>query len=143
VLEIGAVDIVAMGWPGSNKVVRMASLGGRAWFVAADLCRALNFAMSSNGKPNVTEALKTIGAEERCFARLEVEPGSFKPYSRFALTSTAGVVEMVARKRRSTRVAILDEAGPHAWIAKAIAELAKGGDKEGRTTTSPQRRALP
>jgi len=119
-IEIGASDIRALAWPGSNATVRVVPIAGAPWFVAADLCRALDFAMSANRKPSVTEALKTVGVADRRFARLEVDPGSFKPYSRMALTSPAGVVVMVARKRRAGGAAGLPEETAR-WIAEAVA----------------------
>ncbi len=43
-LESFAIDTVhSLTWPGSGDVVRFVQRGGRLWFVAADICRALRF----------------------------------------------------------------------------------------------------
>jgi hypothetical protein len=123
-MNIVAEEIRTIPWPDSGLSVRAVRIDGRLWFVAADLCRALDYALSSNGHPNVTQALAGLAAEDRCFGRLETDRGSLRPYSRLALTSPTGLLVLAARKRAKSTDAGIPESNLLGWIAKAVAEVA-------------------
>ncbi|SEF11190.1 hypothetical protein SAMN05444161_8537 [Rhizobiales bacterium GAS191] len=123
-------------WPGKRLCVRAVRAEGRVWFVAADLCRALEFALSSNGKPNVTEALAGVSAEHRRFAALETHRGTFKPYSRLALTSASGLITLAARHRAKSTGAVMPETSLHMWIAQAVADVASFHESQDDTTAA-------
>jgi hypothetical protein len=126
---VAAENVRAVPWPGSGRRVRVLRIDGMLWCVAADLCWALGLELSSNGRPNVTMALRHIDAAHRRFAKLEVAPGTFKPYCRYALTAAVGATALVGRKRSASRGAV-SEADLLSWIAQALAAVANSDDKE-------------
>ena len=121
-INIAAEQIRAMRWPGSNRYVRVVWIEQELWCVAADLCWATGLALSSNGRPNVTEALKTIAPKHRRFARLEVARGSFRPFTCYALTTMVGVEEIVERKRIQAGEVSISEGDLRAWLARSAAQ---------------------
>ncbi|SDR63387.1 BRO family, N-terminal domain [Rhizobiales bacterium GAS113] len=123
---IAAEHIRPIPWPGKRLCVRTVRSEGRVWFVAADLCRALEYALSSNGKPNVTEALAGVSAEHRLFAALETHRGTY----RIALTSATGLIALAARQRAKSTAAVMPETRLHMWIARAVAEVAGFHDSQ-------------
>ncbi|SEF06273.1 hypothetical protein SAMN05519104_8181 [Rhizobiales bacterium GAS188] len=133
-MHIVAEHIRTIPWPGKRLCIRAVRAEGRVWFVAADLCRALEFALNSNGKPNVTEALAGVSAEHRRFAMLETERGTFKPYSRLTLTSASGLIALAARQRVKSTQALMPETSLHMWIAQAVADLSSFHDSQDDTT---------
>ncbi|SDR63449.1 BRO family, N-terminal domain [Rhizobiales bacterium GAS113] len=127
---IAAEHIRTIPWPGTSQSVRAVLSEGRVWFVAADLCRALEYAMSSNGKPNVTEALAGVSAEHRHFAAVETHRGTY----RLALTSASGLITLAARQRAKSTGAVMPETSLHMWIAQAVADVASFHDSQDDTT---------
>jgi prophage antirepressor-like protein len=122
-MTIAAERIRAIPWLGSDRAVRVVRIDGKLWWVAADICWVLGLQLNSNGRPNVSEALKRVDTRDRCFVRLETLRGSLKPYTRYALTTTIGMLALVERQRRQARAAPISDADLHAWIARAVAEL--------------------
>ncbi|SEF15432.1 hypothetical protein SAMN05444161_9297 [Rhizobiales bacterium GAS191] len=135
-MHVVAEHIRTIPWPGKRLCVRAVRAEGRVWFVAADLCRALEFALTSNGKPNVTEALAGVSAEHRRFAMLETERGTFKPYSRLTLTSASGLIALAARQRVKSTGTVTPKASLHMWIGQTVADLAGFHDSQDDTTAA-------
>jgi hypothetical protein len=113
----------AVEWLVPGRTIRTVSIEDEAWFVVMDLCWALGIHMSSNGKPNVTAAFVQANIEERRFVRIETDPGSFKPYTRYAVTSRAGVIALVERGHFDTTGAALARAPLNSWIERAAREV--------------------
>jgi hypothetical protein len=133
VRQIVAEHIRFIPWPGKRLCVSAVRAEGRVWFVAADLCRALEYALSSNGKPNDPSS-SGVAAEHRHFAALETQRGTFKPYSRLALTSASGLIALAARQRAKSTGAVMPETRLRVWIARAAADLVGLHDSEEGTT---------
>ena len=139
---VAAEHVRVVPWPGSERCVRVLRIDGKLWCVAADLCWALELELSSNGRPNVTMALKHIDAEHRCFAKVEVARGTFKPYCRYALTAAVGATALVGRKRIESGVAAVSEADLYSWIAQALAAVANSDDVEAEPVAATHQQAL-
>lgn len=123
-LESFAIDTVhSLTWPGSGDVVRFVQRGGRLWFVAADICRALRFSMNRAGIINVTQALACVGPDDKLLVRLETSPGTFRPFTRYMLVSETGLEALVAEalRRRMPRA----EAGELPALCRLVRSTAR------------------
>ena len=77
----------------------MVQIDNQPWFVARDLCIALNIHLGPrSGMPNVTEATKKLEADERSFYRIEFTDGLGRNHgSRILLVSESGMYRLVMR----------------------------------------------
>jgi hypothetical protein len=139
---VAAENVRSVPWPVSRRRVRVLQIDGMLWCVAADLCWALGLELSSNGRPNVTMALRYVDAEHRRFAKLEVAPGTFRPYCRYALIAVVGATALVGRKRIASNVGAVCEADLFNWIAEALAAVANSDDMEAEPPASHHQQAL-
>jgi prophage antirepressor-like protein len=84
-----------VSWPDGGREIRIVRHSGEPWFVAADICRALNLFVNRRGELNVTLALAPVKADDKLLARLETSPNTFRPYTRYMLISPRGLVQLL------------------------------------------------
>ena len=82
-------------WPEGGREIRVVRHAGEPWFVAADICRALNLFVNRRGELNVTLALAPVNPDDKVLARLETSPNTFRPYTRYMLISPRGFVQLL------------------------------------------------
>lgn len=88
----------------------MVTIDGEPWFVAADVCRALDVYVY-NGKINVTQAVRKLDADEVRFNRIELTPG----YPRdVALVNESGLYKLVMRSDAPQAKPFQD------WVTKVV-----------------------
>lgn len=82
-------------WPESEREIRIVRHQGEPWFVAADICRALDLFVNRRGELNVTLALAPVKVDDKHLARLETSPNTFRPYTRYMLISPRGFAQLL------------------------------------------------
>lgn len=98
-----------------NHDIRVVTINGNPWFVAADVCRALDVYVYS-GKVNATQVRKMLGADE---VRLEgvdrIHPIAFDPrITSILLISESGLYKLIMRSDKP-------EAKPFkAWVCDVV-----------------------
>jgi hypothetical protein len=127
-ITVATECIRAIPWPGSSLSVRVLRIKGRLWWVATDLCWALRTGLSANGRPNVTEALRSIDGADRTFAKLETAPGSLRPYTRYALVGAIGLRTLVERNRIEAGACAISDLSLHIWISRVVRDMMSCND---------------
>jgi hypothetical protein len=127
-ITVATECVRAIPWPGNELSVRVLRIKGRLWWVAADLCWALRTGLSSNGRPNVTDALRSIDGADRTFAKLETAPGSLRPYTRYALVGAIGLRTLVERNRIEAGPSAISDLSLHLWISRVVREMMSCND---------------
>jgi hypothetical protein len=127
---VTAKRVRAVKWLVPDRTIRVALIEDEAWFVVMDLCWALGLDISSNRKPNVTVALARINIEDRRFVMIETDPGSFKPYTRYAATSRTGVLALVERAHVNLTGGVQVKDKLNAWIECASSEVGANNSEE-------------
>lgn len=75
--------------------VRVMSINGEPWFVAADVCRALGYNIKANGDVNMTQALRNVEEHEVITTRISDMPG--QPPE---LVSESGLYKLIIQSRK-------------------------------------------
>ncbi|CAH1659895.1 MULTISPECIES: hypothetical protein [unclassified Chelatococcus] len=119
-------------WPESNREIRIVRHQGEPWFVAADICRALDLFVNRRGELNVTLALAAVKADDKHLARLETSPNTFRPYTRYMLISPRGFTQLL-----TTSPALATESVPAAFQAMIEAAFRVMEDVVGKTPSQP------
>jgi len=83
---------------------------GEPWFVANDVCRALNLAVMPNGQPNVTDALRKVGEDEKGFVQIETPGGR----QRLKAVTESGLYKIVMRSDKPEARAFQD------WVTRVV-----------------------
>lgn len=73
--------------------VRVVMIGGDPWFVAADVCRALDAYVDMRGQANVAAACRTLCPDENCLKRIKTVRGE----KEVRLISESGLYKLVMR----------------------------------------------
>jgi prophage antirepressor-like protein len=73
--------------------VRVVTVEGTPWFVAADVCRALAFVIQPNGQPNVTVACRTLDGAEKGMYPIQTPGGS----QNLRCVSESGLYKLIMR----------------------------------------------
>jgi prophage antirepressor-like protein len=90
------------------------ALDGEPWFVAADVCKALDFHVTSRGQVNVTMATRNLGADEVGFKMIETAPGTFKPATSFKLISESGLYKLITRSNKPVAKQLQE------WVTRVV-----------------------
>lgn len=83
---------------------------GNPWFVAADVCRALNYALMKSGQPNVTAATQYLDDSERSFNQVKTLGST----SRVRIISESGLYKMIMRSNKPEAKEFQD------WVTKVV-----------------------
>ncbi|WP_122522804.1 BRO-N domain-containing protein [Pannonibacter phragmitetus] len=82
-----------------SNTVRVVEIDGQPWFVAADVCVALDaYVGPRSGKPNVTMAIQKLDADECRFNRIEFTDRLGRNHaSKVMLISESGLYKLIMR----------------------------------------------
>jgi len=80
-----------------NMPIRIVEHKGEPWFVAVDVCRALNIQVKSNGEVNVTQALKNLDKNELTLSKKE---GIHRGNPKTNLISESGLYKLIMRSNK-------------------------------------------
>jgi len=82
----------------NNNDIRVIDVDGTAWFVAADICTALDMYINKQGKPNVTVAMRKLREDEIGVYRIQTNArGGGKRAQDVKAVSESGVYKLVMR----------------------------------------------
>ncbi|MEM1019177.1 MAG: BRO family protein [Pseudomonadota bacterium] len=92
---IGAKDAQftnGTGWTGeeTGHDIRVVLKEGAAWFVVADICRAMDVYLKASGKPDATNACRRLDDDEKGFSNISTLGGPQK----MAIVSESGMYGM-------------------------------------------------
>lgn len=91
--------------------VRVVEIDGEPWFVAADVCKALDYRRNQRGIVNVTDALSTIDRTEISIASPDTFPGRGRPPK---IITESGLYKLVMRSDKPEAKAFQD------WVAREV-----------------------
>lgn len=96
--------------------VRVVTLEGNPWFVAADVCRVLGIYLGPrSGTPNVTLLIQKLASDETQFNRIKLEDRAGRSTTRnMVLVSEAGLYKLIMRSDKPTAAPFQD------WVTREV-----------------------
>ncbi|MGQ9370941.1 BRO-N domain-containing protein [Azospirillum sp. ST 5-10] len=92
-----------------DNSVRVVTLDGNPWFVAADVCKALGYNVKADGSVNVSQALKPLQADEVTTTQISGQRGL-----PMKLISESGLYKLVLRSDKPQARAFQD------WVTREV-----------------------
>jgi len=83
-----------MNFDFNDSSIRVIQIDGEPWFVVADVCKALQVHMNSNGYANVTSALRAVNSDEVMLDRIQRMDNKRR---RVKLVSESGLYKLIMR----------------------------------------------
>ena len=93
----------------NSAEIRVVNIDGTPWFVAMDVCKALDYHVKPNGQVNVTNAVRPLNMNEVITARISNERGASPK-----LVSESGLYKMVMRSDKAEARRFQD------WVTREV-----------------------
>lgn len=121
--------------PFNSNTTRVVDIDGEPWFVVSDVCVALEYYLTSKGRPNVTVACRPLGSDEVGMYRIQTpSPNHPDLYTNMKIIAESGLYKMIMRSDKPEARTFQD------WVTKVVLPAIRkdGGYIMGVVTTRQQ-----